>query len=413
MLLYFVQIILPITSIIYRFSLAYRSILAPKFLYKTAFMQRRQVYLYIGLAIAAVIAWQQYTLHHYNNFIIFRTAFSHLTDNKNLYLFYPNEYDDLFLYNPTFAILFSPFSLMPVWLAMLTWTMGNMFLYLYAINRLPLHTPAKLFVLALCLPDCINSLQHQQVNSLNLSLMLLAFVMLRSRQTMLAALFTALVLFIKVYPAAIGLCFLFFPNKIKYLGWCTVWCIFLVALPLLVVPLHGLANQYQNWFASLQADRTVEENATSLSLISINYQWLKNPVNPLIIQLTGLGVTLLPLALKRSLFGNTRWQLTYLAGILLFIIVFNHAAESATYLLAVAGVGLWYVVNTRSRLNLLLLMLVVVLTVLSITDLVPAVIKKEFIQPYSIRAVPCVLVWLKIMYDLLTSTQPNDPQTHL
>ncbi len=359
-------------------------------------------YLVIGVVIAALIALQQFSLGSYNNFNIFKASFSHLVQGQNLYIAYPQQYDDLFLYNPTFAVLFAPFAYLPQSFSMLLWAVISMLVYLVAVKQLPISKAEVLFLMALCLPDSINSLQHQQVNHINLGLMLLAFVCLRTQKPVLAALFTVLIFFIKVYPAAIGLCFVFFPEKRKYLVWCAIWFAVFFALPLLFVSFQNLAQQYHNWFVSLKNDRSMEENSTSLSLISINYQWLKNPVNPSVIQFCGLGFLMLPLLLKRSLLHIQKLQTLYLAAILLFVIVFNHAAESATYLLAVTGVGLWYVSSKKNPLDVLLLSLVILFTVLPVTDLVPSFIKKQFIQPYSIRAVPCVLVWMRIIYQLLT-----------
>ena len=321
---------------------------------------REKKFLLAGtLILAALITWQQFSLGKYNNFQIFISSFPHLLEGKDLYLFYPDQYLDVFLYNPSFAVLFAPFSYLPIWLGMFILASGSFLIYLYALGKLPVTNPARLFIFIFCLPDCINSLQHQQLNHINLAFMLLAFIMMLNNKQMQAALFTTILIFLKVYPAAIGLCFLFFPNKIKFLGWCIAWAAVLFILPAIFVGFDGLVMQYKNWFASLGADRTIEEFSTALSLISINYQWLKNPLNPLAIQVTGLVLTLLPLLIKRKYFNNLTWQLTYLSAILLFIIVFNHAAESATYMLAVFGVALWYSVNVKTKLNTLILVLLV------------------------------------------------------
>ncbi|MCW3111029.1 MAG: hypothetical protein JWQ09_5535, partial [Segetibacter sp.] len=97
---------------------------------------------------------------------------------------------------------------------------------------------------------------------------------------------------------------------------------------------------------------------------------------------------------------DSRWQVNYIAAICLFIIVFNHAAEPATYLIAVAGIAIWYFNNEASLLNNLLLILAIVFTILTVTDIIPSYIKQNFILPYSIRAVPCALVWMKVIFDL-------------
>jgi len=366
-----------------------------------------------GILLAALVAYQQYYLGKYNNFSIFSTSFGHLLNNKNLYLEYPQQYYDLFLYNPTFSVLFAPFTLLPTWPGMACWLVLSMLLYMVAVNAMPITRRAKYFLLALCLADCINALQHMQVNHLNLALVLFAFINMQNNRQVMAAFLTVLLLFVKVYPAAVGLCFVFFPNKIKFLLACAVWAVVFFSVPLLFVSLPQLLQQYQHWFTSLSGDKSMEECKTALSLISFEYQVLKTPIDAAYLQFGGLIVMLVPLVLKQTSFSSKSWQLTYLAGLLLFIIVFNHAAESATYLLAVAGVALWYTQTPTSLINKILLALVLVFTVLSITDIFPRQLKNSFIQPYSIRALPCLLVWIKLMYDLLTKPKPNASSTPL
>ncbi|MCW3106520.1 MAG: hypothetical protein JWQ09_1026, partial [Segetibacter sp.] len=300
--------------------------------------QNKGAYVILSLLIATGIALQQYTNHSYNNYIIFTSSFNHLLAGQNLYSFYPSEYYDLFLYNPTFTILFAPFHFLPVWLGMITWTIINMLVFGFAINKLPFSNQVKAAITLLCLPDLINSLQHMQVNTISISFIILTYVSLKEGRPFIAAFLTVFVLFIKVYPAACGLFFLFFPGKLKYLTGVFVFGLLMFALPLLVVSPHELMQQYQNWFGSLQRDRTITEDLKSMSLISINYRLLSNPVNPALIQLAGLLATLLPLTQIKKL-KDSRWQVNYIAAICLFIIVFNHAAEPATYLIAVAGIA--------------------------------------------------------------------------
>src|SRR5512146_1816428 len=47
-----------------------------------------------------------------NNFAIFRAAFGNLISGRDLYVPHPAQYLDLFKYSPTFALLFSPFSIL-------------------------------------------------------------------------------------------------------------------------------------------------------------------------------------------------------------------------------------------------------------------------------------------------------------
>jgi len=74
---------------------------------------------------------------HYNNFAIFRQAFVHLLDGRNLYGFFPAEHFDNFLYSPTFAALMAPFAVLPVWLGLLAWDLANAAVLLLGVRSLP------------------------------------------------------------------------------------------------------------------------------------------------------------------------------------------------------------------------------------------------------------------------------------
>ena len=50
---------------------------------------------------------------HYNNYVIFRDAFTHLRHGQDLYSLYPDEHWDLYKYSPTFAALMAPFAPLP------------------------------------------------------------------------------------------------------------------------------------------------------------------------------------------------------------------------------------------------------------------------------------------------------------
>jgi hypothetical protein len=93
---------------------------------------------------------------------------------------------------------------------------------------------------------------------------------------------------------------------------------------------------------------------------------------------------------------------------LIWVIIFNHKAESPTYIIAVTGVGIWYFANTgyrsyRARIwHNLTLTAVFVFTCLSPTDIFPSYIIHYFFVPYTIKAIPCILVWGIVWVKLMT-----------
>ena len=80
------------------------------------FLKRRNIII-IWILAGLITGIKQYYLgeinSHINNFIIFKTSFYHLIAHCNLYMKYPGEYFDIYLYGPVFAIFIAPFSFLP------------------------------------------------------------------------------------------------------------------------------------------------------------------------------------------------------------------------------------------------------------------------------------------------------------
>ncbi|MFI5141388.1 MAG: DUF2029 domain-containing protein, partial [Bacteroidia bacterium] len=53
-------------------------------------------------------------------------------------------------------------------------------------------------------------------------------------------------------------------------------------------------------------------------------------------------------------------------------------------------------------MNNALLILLIVACILLPTDIFPAALRKQYLVPLKIRVIPCLLIWLKIFYELLT-----------
>jgi hypothetical protein len=65
-----------------------------------------------------------------------------------------------------------------------------------------------------------------------------------------------------------------------------------------------------------------------------------------------------------------------------FMVIFSSSAESPTYIIAVAGVALWYILQNKMQwLILFLLIFTILLTSLSLTDFFPQFIKLQFVRP--------------------------------
>lgn len=372
----------------------------------TAFFSRKQVVLSVYVLLSLVIAFQHYFLGSgsYNNFVIFRASIFHLLEHQNLHLEYPAEYFDQFLYHPSFCILFAPFAFLPVGAALVLWALFCSLLLFYAIWRLPVSFENKLFFWWFILIELNTSLHGQQTNPLIIALGLLTFTFLEEGKVKWASLFPVLAFCIKGYGLIFAALFLFYPKKGSYIAYSLVWFFVLTLLPFPVTGASYFVQVYKDWFDLLLADHRGNFGFSVMGLCKIGWPDLTDG-DVMRIQLGGVvlfSITWIA-ALIRHTFGDIRGRLLLLAYACLWVILFNHASESPTYVIAVSGVALFYIAN-RGYLKpwpAVLAVLVILFTMLAPTDLYPLTWRTHFFRPYLIKVIPCLLVWIVLQFQLL------------
>ena len=192
--------------------------------------------------------------------------------------------------------------------------------------------------------------------------------------------------------------FLFYPEKLKAIAYTIGWTLLFLALPLILISTNQLLFLYRSWFDLLSYDHSV---SYGLSTAGWLYSWFGVAINKNIILLLGAIIFLIP-ALKFKYYEDQTFKTLFLSSILIWVVIFNHKAESATFIIAVAGVAIWFYSQERKIENTILLFLAIIFTVLSPTDLFPKGIRENYVIPYVLKAVPCILIWFKIIYELTT-----------
>ena len=152
------------------------------------------------------------------------------------------------------------------------------------------------------------------------------------------------------------------------------------------------------------------KNDHSISIgLSVNgflKTWFNYTAPKLAVMIAGLLLLLIPL-IRTTLYDNINFKILMLANTMIWMVIFNHKAESPTFVIAIAGAAIWYFSNSHSKLNLTLLVLAFIMSSLSPTDLFPKYVRDHFINPYVLKAVPFILIWLKIEFELFTMKSKN------
>ena len=276
---------------------------------------------------------------YYNNFLIFRGSFYHLLDNQDLYQSYPQEHYDLYKYSPTFAVLFAPLALLPAKAGLFFWNLLNALVLFFAFWKLPLLTDKKkLPALGLVLIELVTSLQNSQSNALMAGLIILAFVFLEKDNPWIASLFIILSVYIKIYSIVGLVMFIFYPKKVRSALLILGWVVILGLLPLVIASPEHLVQQYQSWFGLLRQDHAV---FGGMSVMSWLRSWFGLEINKNAVVLAGAVLLLLPLVRIKE-YNNQAFRMAFLASLMIWMVIFNHMAESPTFVIAVSGVAAWF-----------------------------------------------------------------------
>ena len=343
-----------------------------------------------------------------NNYQIFKNVFYHTTQQVNLYALYPDAHFDSNHYGIVFSILIAPFALLPNWAGCLLWCMANAAFLFYVICRLPLDQRNKLIILAIGLIEMLTATHNTQFNPMMTAFIIFPFILVNEEKEWSATFFIAAGFLIKLYGIVALVTFLFSKNKLKFIGWFIVWLLVLFCLPMIISSPSFVLQSYTNWYHSLD-----EKNSLNTSLgIVVRQNISVHGMLQRIFNLPGLSqlwvllpaglLNLLPL-LRFKAYQSRSFRLLYLALCLLSVTIFSSSAESSTYIIAVSGVAIWFVLNDmKNKWVIALLIFTFIFTILSPTDLIPNFIQKQFFVKYSLKALPCFLVWGVIVVQLLT-----------
>jgi hypothetical protein len=334
----------------------------------------------------------------YNNYLIFRYSFFHLVRGNDIYHFFSADHYDLYKYSPTFAFLFGALAWLPDPAGFLLWNLLNSLCLFAAIRLLPgLDDKKKSWILLFCLLELLLSVQNAQSNGLMAGLIILAFGLAERSKYFLSTLCIVLSIYIKIFGALAFVLYLFYPGKLRLMAYSIFWMALMAVLPLAVVDVHQLMFLYRSWLHLLEHDHSA---SIGISLMGILRSWFLMDVSKIGVVLAGLLLFCLPLVRIRH-YKDYTFRLLMLASVLLWIVIFNHKAESPTFIIAMSGIGIWYFGQARTPVNTALLIAALFLVSLSVSDLVPYFVREEFVKHYRIKALLPILIWCKLVYELL------------
>lgn len=370
---------------------------------KPFFHSRRTI---VGLWLLLALIGAVTKLHSCNNFLIFRGTFWHAWEGVSLYAPYPAEHFDTNHYGPFFSLLFVPFALPPLFVGLLFWLVALVLFLWVAVRHSQFSRSQQLFIGWFCAHELLTAIYMQQFNIAIAAIILLTYYLIEQEQDFWAACMVMLGTFVKLY-GIVGLAFFFFSkHKGRLILSLLFWAVVMLVAPMVF---HGptyILGQYQEWFESLMGKNA--ENADSIaqniSLIGMVHRvtgW--HDFSDLYLIVPGLLLFGLPY-LRLSQYQNQAFRQTLLASVLMFVVLFSTGSESSGYIIPFVGIVVWYTAASwqRTRWDVALLVFAFILSSLSPSDLFPAYLRREWVQPYALKALPVTLIWLKLCWEMLT-----------
>ena len=356
-----------------------------------------------------------------NNYLIYKNVFWHTLHQQNLYSFYPAEYLDKNHYGPLFSIIIAPFALLPNFIGATLWAMLNVWILLYAVHKLPVSNWGKNIILLISLIETLTAVQNLQFNPMLCSWIILTYVFIKEDKLGLAAMLIIAGTLVKLY-GIVGIPFIFFTKDYKKLiGFLILWTIIFFCLPMFISSPEFVAQSYFDWYQCL-LEKNIENISSyqSSGMTDISAMGFVKRVSgfynlPNFYFTIPAGILMLLPLYRFSKWRDIKFQLSYLAQLLIGLVIFSTSAESPTYVIAVTGFGIWYVLFAPkpAKWMYILLMFVLALTVFSPTDLFPRYLREEFVVKYSLKALPCFIAWLTISFHLLfVKFDQNHPNAH-
>jgi hypothetical protein len=198
---------------------------------------------------------------------------------------------------------------------------------------------------------------------------------------------------IKIFPLAGASFALFHPRKVRVAVALVASAAVLAALPLLVTSPATLEMQYASWKAIQKLDAlTRGYSVMEMVHLLARTDWPNWPQ-----QLVGALLLLAPIVVRRERWREWAFRRLYLCSVLLFCLIFNHKAESPTFVIGVAGAAIWFAsLDARTRWEWILFGVIVVVTILSSSDAMPRLLQKSLFDPYRLKVVPLIVLWVEL-----------------
>lgn len=371
--------------------------------------------LLLWFGLSAIVGLKEFMVDNHNNYTIFKHVYLHTIHGQTLYGPYP-EYFDVNNYGVLFSVLIAPFAILPDWLGSILWVLTNAAVLFLAIRQLPLNRIQQNLVIIFASHELMAASSYFQFNPIVAACIIFGYTMMRKEKDFWAACFIMFATLTKVY-GIVGLAFFFFSrHKLKLICSMVLWGAVWFAAPMVLSSPQFVVRMYVEWYNALvvkniqnaQIDKgIVLQDISAMGFIKRTFRL------PYMSNLVVIGPAMVLFVaqyiwLKYK--DDVRYQLLILSSTLLFTVLYSSSSESPTYIIAFPAACIWFMLQPRSTAANIFFVYLLIGTSFSHSDLVTSWVKKNLVVPYAAKAMPSLILWLLIVYQILTRRFLRWPQ---
>ncbi|MGH7282554.1 MAG: glycosyltransferase family 87 protein [Polyangiaceae bacterium] len=281
------------------------------------------------------------------NFHIFSNASRGLLRGENLY---GAPLGQAFKYSPSFALAFLPFAIVPAWLGAAIWSAVNFAFAWAGIVAMVPDERHRRVALAIALAGILLVTDGDQSNLIVAGAMLLSFAALERSERSSAGFFLALATMVKVFPIVGLVAASTHKKRAATFGWTLASLGIFSLAPLAVCSPRLLALEMRSWIDLLVRDHEYR-GWSILTPIASASSWAGAATA---MQLAGLSLATLPAVLGAHLGTDAAWRRKLASSLLVYVVLFNHRAEYASFVLTAIALAIWLASEERSAARTIL-----------------------------------------------------------
>lgn len=372
---------------------------------KNSFQTPKSIYLF-GLFFAFAVTLKEVNSSSYNNFLIILYSTFDFWQGVDPYddwfhLSLKGRPLSVFIYLPLFSVLFTPFMLFPAWLGAFLWNFFTYTLFYKSIFNLPEHFnfKNKKFIFFITCLLLFATMLSMQFNPIVAAIFLFSYTALEKKNYFLAILLISISGLTKVYGIIQFSMFLFYPKFWKNAIYSLLTMIILFAVPLIRYSPTELFALLNSWKEAISFHSTKQGGFYSfyrpfyqLNDAIGNYATLISAVIFLVL----IGLLLIKLKKFKASFSK---RAQYLGVLMSWAILFSVGSELHTYVIAMTGYTIWYLVTKTNEIDTVLLWInFFLLAVFPIDIFVPTFISKVVLGDLHLGIIVFSITWFIMVY---------------